>query len=61
MVTCPNCRTRLSVKNEPGVQEKILGCPICKYKAKVSKAVHIYDTYTITHLPTEGGEGDETE
>ena len=27
-----------------------------KYKAKVSKAVHIYDTYTITHLPTEGGE-----
>ena len=36
LVTCPNCRTRLSVKNEPGVQEKILGCPICKYKAKVS-------------------------
>ena len=36
LVTCPNCRSRLSIKNEPGVQEKILGCPICKYKAKVS-------------------------
>ena len=35
-VVCPNCRSRLKMKNEPGIQDKILGCPICKYKAKVS-------------------------
>lgn len=35
-VVCPNCRSRLSIKNEAGIQDKILGCPICKYKAKVS-------------------------
>lgn len=37
LVTCPNCRTRLSIKNEPGIQEKTLACPICKFKAKVSQ------------------------
>lgn len=35
-VVCPNCRSRLSIQNVPGIQDKILGCPICKYKAKVS-------------------------
>ena len=35
-VVCPNCRSRLSIQNEPGIQDKILGCPVCKYKAKVS-------------------------
>ena len=35
-VVCPNCRSRLSIQNVPGIQDKILPCPICKYKAKVS-------------------------
>lgn len=35
-VVCPNCRSRLSIKDEPNVQDKILNCPVCKYKAKVS-------------------------
>lgn len=35
-VVCPNCRSRLSVQDVPGIQDKILACPICKYKAKVS-------------------------
>lgn len=35
-VVCPNCRSRLSVQDVPGIQDKILPCPICKYKAKVS-------------------------
>ena len=35
-VVCPNCRSRLSLQNEPGIQDKMLACPICKYKAKVS-------------------------
>ena len=35
-VVCPNCRSRLSLQNEPGIQDKMLACPICKYKAKVA-------------------------
>ncbi len=35
-VVCPNCRSRLSIQNVPGVMDKVLPCPICKYKAKVS-------------------------
>lgn len=35
-VVCPNCRSRLSVQRVEGIEDKILGCPICKYKAKVS-------------------------
>lgn len=35
-LVCPSCRSRLSVLNEPGLQDKVLGCPICKFKAKVS-------------------------
>lgn len=35
-MVCPNCRSRLSVQDVPGIQDKILACPICKYKAKVS-------------------------
>lgn len=34
-VVCPNCRSRLSIQDAPGIQDKILGCPVCKYKAKV--------------------------
>lgn len=34
-VVCPNCRSRLSVQNVPGIQDKMLECPVCKYKAKV--------------------------
>lgn len=34
-VTCPNCRSRLSIVDVPGIQDKMLTCPICKYKAKV--------------------------
>ena len=35
-VVCPNCHSRLKINNEPGIQDKVLGCPICKYKAKVN-------------------------
>lgn len=35
-VVCPNCRSRLSIQDVPGIQDKMLACPICKYKAKVS-------------------------
>ncbi len=35
-VVCPQCRSRLSIQNVPGIQDKMLQCPVCKYKAKVS-------------------------
>lgn len=35
-VVCPNCRSRLAIQDAPDIMDKILACPICKYKAKVS-------------------------
>lgn len=35
-VICPNCQSRLSLQDMPGIQDKKLTCPVCKYKAKVS-------------------------
>lgn len=35
-VVCPNCRSRLSIQDALGIQDKILACPVCQYKAKVS-------------------------
>lgn len=35
-VVCPNCRSRLDIQDAPDIQEKMLTCPICKFKAKVS-------------------------
>lgn len=35
-IVCPNCRSRLSVQNAPDIRDKMLTCPICKYKAKVN-------------------------
>lgn len=35
-IICPNCRSRLSIQDAPGIQDKMLTCPICKFKAKVS-------------------------
>lgn len=35
-VVCPNCRSRLAIGNAPGIQDKMLTCPTCKFKAKVS-------------------------
>lgn len=35
-IVCPNCSSRLSIRELPGIQDKFLTCPKCKYKAKVS-------------------------
>ncbi len=35
-VVCPNCQSRLAIQDAPDIQDKMLSCPICKYKAKVS-------------------------
>lgn len=41
-VICPNCGCRLSYMVQPGIENKILVCPGCKNKAKISE----YEDYT---------------
>lgn len=35
-ITCPNCRSVLSIEETPGIGDKMLSCPICRFRAKVS-------------------------
>lgn len=35
-ITCPNCRSLLSIEQTPGIGDKMLSCPICRFRAKVS-------------------------
>ena len=35
-LTCPNCKSHISVKDVPGIYAKMLTCPICRFSAKVS-------------------------
>lgn len=34
-VKCPNCRSILEIEKTPGVGDKMLTCPICRFRAKV--------------------------
>lgn len=34
-ITCPQCKSALSVNKLPGIEKKVLTCPICKYKATI--------------------------
>lgn len=35
-VTCPNCKSLLSINRVPGIEDKLLTCPVCRFKSKVS-------------------------
>lgn len=35
-IVCPNCKSRLTTAYTPGIEEKLLTCPICRFKAKVA-------------------------
>ena len=35
-IICPNCRSLLSIEETPGIVDKMLSCPICRFRAKVS-------------------------
>lgn len=35
-IKCPNCKQSLSIPDNPGVANKMLKCPICHFRAKVS-------------------------
>lgn len=34
-IVCPQCKSALSVSKLPGIEQKVLTCPICKYKATI--------------------------
>lgn len=34
-ITCPNCRSLLTIEDAPGISDKMLTCPICRFRAKV--------------------------
>lgn len=38
-VICPNCGSRLSFMVQPDMENKVLACPICKNKDKVSEYI----------------------
>lgn len=35
-VICPNCKNRLTIPYQSGLSDKLLTCPICRFKAKVA-------------------------
>ena len=35
-IICPNCHSLLKIQNTPGISDKMLSCPICRFRAKVS-------------------------
>lgn len=35
-IICPNCHSLLKIPNTPGISDKMLSCPICRFRAKVS-------------------------
>lgn len=52
-LVCPNCHSRLTVADQPGLENKNLECPKCKFKAKVS--------VFMTGAASTGGHGADTE
>lgn len=35
-LVCPNCRSLLEIDDAPGISDKMLTCPICRFRAKVA-------------------------
>lgn len=35
-LVCPNCRSLLEIDDAPGISDKMLACPICRFRAKVA-------------------------
>lgn len=52
-VTCPNCKSLLSIKSVPGIGDKLLTCPVCRFKSRVS--VYLQGEYA------QGGVGADEE
>lgn len=41
-IVCPNCKSLLKVADSPGIGDKMLSCPICRFRAKIS----VYQQHT---------------
>lgn len=55
-VVCPNCRSILEIENAPGISDKMLACPICRFRAKVA----VYQPYSVgkkQQAPATDGDG----
>lgn len=39
-IKCPSCKSSLSIAKSPGIEQKVLTCPVCKYKATVSSYIN---------------------
>lgn len=48
VIVCPKCGSRLRVLDMPGIGEKIVVCPVCKYRAKFTSYSN-----TIVYAPDE--------
>ena len=35
-IVCPNCRSLLTIAAAPGISDKMLACPVCRFRAKVA-------------------------
>lgn len=35
-ITCPGCGAKLAVPDMPGIQDKLISCPKCHFKAQIS-------------------------
>lgn len=47
-VTCPNCRAIIVIENIPGISNKMLTCPKCGFRSKVSVFMQDADSCTVT-------------
>lgn len=53
-IKCPHCGAVLSVKDEPGLNEKSTTCPVCKQKSRIKDFERIaVGQQERTELPTE--------
>ena len=54
-LVCPNCRSLLSIEQTLGIGDKMLTCPICRFRAKVS----VYQQQAFGNGKHGGDEDDE--
>lgn len=54
-IICPNCRSLLTIEDTPGIADKMLSCPICRFRAKVS----VYQQQSLGNGKHGGDDDDE--
>ena len=54
-IVCPNCRSLLTIEETPGIADKMLSCPICRFRAKVA----VYQQQVFGHNKSNDDDDDE--